>query len=197
MAGKIIRAQKRFIDFYIEGDFRNATEAYQQAFPTASYETARRNASRMLTNADIQEYMGVVLAGIIQRERLPLERRILDYWTKRAFYDPAEIVDSKGALIHPLEELGRRGLSVCVEGIEVRINAQGIETIKIKLADRDKALEMLQQYIGMIQPQARKIEIAGLSDEARARLALMYDEETSGGISPANIEPQTEAPDND
>jgi phage terminase small subunit len=197
MAGKVTRAQKKFIDFYIEQDFRNAAGAYQRAFPKASYETARRNASRLLTNADIQEYLGAVLAGIIQRERLPLERRILGYWMKRAFYDPAEIVDSKGALIHPLEELSRQGFSVCVEGIETRINAQGVEITKIKLADRDKALEMLQQYIQMIKPQTQTIEIAGLSDEARARLSLLYDEETSGGISPANIEPQMEAPDND
>jgi phage terminase small subunit len=196
MAGKITRAQKRFVDFYIEQDFRNAVGAYQRAFPKASYETARRNASRLLTNADIQEYMSTVLAEIIQRERLPLERRILDYWTKRAFYDPAEIVDGKGALLHTLEELSRRGLSVCVEGIETRINAQG-ETTRVKLVDRDKALEMLQQYISMIKPQMQKIEIGGLSDEARARLASLYDEETPSGISPAVIDPQTEAPDDD
>jgi hypothetical protein len=116
---------------------------------------------------------------------------------KRAFYDPAEIVDGKGALLHPLEELSRRGLSVCIEGIETRINAQGIETVKVKLADRDKALEMLQQYIQMIRPQTQKIEIAGLSDEARARLALLYDEETATDITPAVVDPQTEVPDDD
>jgi phage terminase small subunit len=196
MAGKITRAQKRFVDFFVEADFRNAAAAYRKAYPKASEESARRNASRLLTNADIQERMGAVLAEIIQRERLPLERRILDYWTKRAFYDPAEIVDGKGALLHPLEELSRRGLSVCVEGIETRINAQGIETVKVKLADRDKALEMLQQYIQMIKPQTQKIELGGLSDEARARLALLYDEETPAA-SPAVIDPQTEAPDID
>jgi phage terminase small subunit len=197
MAGEITRAQKKFIDFYIQQDFKNATEAYQRAFPKASYETARRNASRLLTNADIQKYIGTVLAGILQRERLPLERRILDYWTKRAFFDPAEIVDSKGSLLHPLEELSRLGLSVCVEGIETRVNAQGVETIKIKLADRDKALEMLQQYIQMIKPQTQKVEIEGLSDEARAQLALLYEEETPADINPAIVDPQTEAPDDD
>jgi phage terminase small subunit len=194
--GKITRAQKRFSDYYIEQDFQNATGAYQRAFPKASYETARRNASVLLTKTDIQERLGAVLAGIMQRERIPLERRILDCWMKRAFYDPAEIVDRKGALLHPLAELGRRGLSVCIEGIETRVNARGVETVKIKLAGRDKALEMLQQYIQMIKPQTQKIEIGGLSDEARARLALLYDEETPD-ISPAVIDPQTEAPDDD
>jgi phage terminase small subunit len=193
---KLTRAQRKFIDFYIEQDFRNATTAYVRAYPRSSEETARRNASRLLTKADIQEYMSGVLSEIIKRERFPLERRILDYWTRRAFYDPAEIVDSKGALLHPLEELSKLQLSVCVEGIETRI-IQGVETTKIKLADRDKSLEMLQRYIEMIKPQTQKIEIGGLSDEARARLALLYDEETPADVSPAVIEPQTEAPDDD
>jgi phage terminase small subunit len=192
------KAQKSFVNYYIEQDFKNAAGAYQRAYPQASEESARRNASRLLTNTDIQEYMGAVLTEIIHRERIPLERRILDYWMKRAFYDPAEIVDGRGALVHPLAELSRRGISVCVEGIETRINAQGVETVKIKLADRDKALEMLQQYIQMIKPQTQKIEIDGLSTEARERLALLYDDETPETIHPENVDRQTEeAPDYD
>jgi hypothetical protein len=45
-------------DCFIEQDFKNAAEAYQRAFPKTSGESARRNASRLLTNADIQERMG-------------------------------------------------------------------------------------------------------------------------------------------
>jgi hypothetical protein len=190
------KARKNFVNFYIEQDFKNATAAYVRAYPRASEETARRNASRLLTKTDIQEYMSGVLSEIIKRERFPLERRILDYWTRRAFYDPAEIVDSKGALLRPLEELSRRGLSTCIEGIETRI-IQGVETTKVKLVDRDKALEMLGKYIQMIKPQTQKIEIGGLSDEARARLALLYNEEIFADISPAITSPQTEAPDDD
>jgi hypothetical protein len=197
MAGKITRAQQNFINYFFEQDFQNATVAYQRAFPKASYEAARRNASRLLTNADIQGHMSGAIADALRRDKITLEKRIFDTWLKRAFYDPAEIVDGRGALVHSLEELSRRGLSVCVEGIETRTTAQGVETIKIQLADRDKALEMLQQYIRMIKPQTQKIEIEGLSDEARARLALLYDEETPADISPAVIDPQTEAPDDD
>jgi len=188
---KMTRAQKEFINFYIEADFRNATAAYLRAYPRASEETARRNASRLLTNADIQKYLSEALAGIIAREKVPLERRILDYWTRRAFYDPAEIIDGRGALLHPLTELDT--LSICVEGIETRVNAQGIETVKVKLADRDKALEMLQQYIAMIKPQTQKIEL--ISDETRAWLAALYEEETPGRASSGAIESQTEAQD--
>jgi len=191
------KAKKDFIRFYIEQDFRNATAAYMKAYPRATEESARREASRLLTNVDIQEYLAATLAEILKQDKIPLEKRILDTWIKRAFYDPAEIVDGKGALLHPLEELSKQGLSICIEGIETRINAQGVETIKIKLADRDKALEMLQAYIAMIKPQTQKIDIVGLSDEARARLALLYDEETPEQANPENIDPQTEAPDDD
>jgi hypothetical protein len=118
--------------------------------------------------------MGAVIAEVLRRDKIPLEKRILDTWLKRAFYDPAEIVDSKGALIHPLEELSRRGVSVCVEGIEARINAQGVETIKVRLAGRDKALEMLQEYIQMVKPQKQEIEISAISDEARRRLETIF-----------------------
>jgi phage terminase small subunit len=197
MAGKITRAQQNFVNYYIEQDFKNATAAYQRAYPQASEESARRNASRLLTNADIQEAMSSVIAEVLRRDKISLEKRILDTWMRQAFFDLAEIIDSKGALLHPLEELSKQGLSVCVEGIETRINAQGVETVKIKLADRNKALEMLQEYIQMIKPQTQKIELGGLSDEARARLALLYDEEISADVSPAVIDPQTEVPDDD
>jgi len=188
------KAQKNFANFYIEADFRNAAAAYMKAYPRASEETARRNASRLLTNADIQSYMSEILDEIIRREKIPLEKRILDVWMRRAFFDPAEIVDSRGALLHPLAELSDQGLSVCIEGIETRVNAQG-ETTKVKLADRDKALEMLQQYIQMIKPQAQKIEI--ISDETRAKLAALYAEETPGRTSSGAIEPKTEAPEHE
>jgi phage terminase small subunit len=108
------KARKNFVNYYIEQDFKNATEAYKRAYPNASYETAKVEASRLLTKPNIQEHMSAVIAEVLQREKIPLEKRILDTWVKRAFFDLAEIIDSKGALIHPLEELSRQGLSVCV-----------------------------------------------------------------------------------
>jgi len=190
----VTKAQKDFIAYYIESDFRNATAAYMSAFPRASEDSARRNASRLLTNADIMEYLSKTLAEIIEREKIPLERRILDYWCKRAFYDPAEIIDSRGNLLHPLAELSNRGLSACIDGIETKVNAQS-ETFKIKLADRDKAIEMLQQYIAMIKPQTQKVEI--ISEETRARLALLYEQETPHQAAPENMEKQEEYPDDE
>jgi hypothetical protein len=151
----------------------------------------------LLTKVDIREYLGAVLTEIIQRERIPLERRILDYWMKRAFYDVTEIIDLHGDVSLTEEELREKGLNVCIDSVNRKTGANGNVTVTYKFADKDRAAEMLQQFIGMIKPQTQKIEIAGLSDEARARLALLYDEETPADICPAVIDPQTEAPDDD
>jgi len=191
---EMTKSQRNFVNYYIESDFRNATAAYMRAYPQASEKSARRNASRLLTNADILEHLSETLSEIIRREKIPLEKRILDVWVRRAFYDPAEIIDNKGELLCPLEELSRKGLSICVESVEV-INRQGREITKIELADRNVALEHLQKYIAMIKPQAQKIEI--ISNETRARLAVLYDEEMPGLVNPAHIEKQTEAPDDE
>jgi phage terminase small subunit len=159
----VTRAQKQFVARFIEQDFRNATAAYRKAYPNASAESARREASRLLTKVDIQEHMSAAIAGALRREKVTLEKRILDIWLKRAFYDPGEIIDDSGVLLHSLRKLKRMGLSVCVEGIETRRNAAGVETVRVRLADRDKALEMLQKYIRMIH---EKIEL-GIKDDTR------------------------------
>ena len=47
--------QKRFADLYLQG--MSATESYKQAGYTSSGESARRLASKLLTNIDIKKYI--------------------------------------------------------------------------------------------------------------------------------------------
>lgn len=47
--------QRVFADEYIKT--RNATRAYMMAYPNSSEDSARRDASRLLTNADISAYV--------------------------------------------------------------------------------------------------------------------------------------------
>jgi phage terminase small subunit len=189
------RAQRNFVHYYIESDFRNATAAYQKAYPESSEESARRDASRLLTKADIQEYMAAAIEEILQKDKIPLEKRILDFWVKRAFYTITDIVDVNGTMLLTREQLQEKGLDVCIDSINEKTDAQGHSTVTYKFADRDEAVKMLQQYIQMIKPQTQKIEIGGLSDEARARLAKLYEDETPQRIQPEHIDPQTETPD--
>jgi hypothetical protein len=44
-------------------------------------------------------------------------------------------------------------LSKCIEGIETSVNKSGEKTTKIKLANRDNALEKLSVYMGLLRQQ--------------------------------------------
>jgi hypothetical protein len=96
--------------------------------------------------------MAAELAETMKIARIPLEKRVVDTWMKRAFYDVADIVNTQGALKHTMDELQKRGLSVCIDGIDVKPDKDGGEHYVYKLADRDKALEMLQKYAQIIKP---------------------------------------------
>ena len=50
--------QKAFADYYIES--LNATESYQKAYE-CSYNTARTNGARLLTNANIKKYIDDIM----------------------------------------------------------------------------------------------------------------------------------------
>ncbi len=160
---KIPKARLNFVRYYIEQDFQNATRAYLRAYPNANEATARRNASLLLTKTYIQELVSTELAAVIEKSRIPLEKRILEVWVKRAFYDPTEIIDLTGQLVITTEELRSKGLEVCIDAINEKLNAQGERYIEYKLADRDKALNMLQQYIQMIEEPKKRIEVSTIS----------------------------------
>ena len=51
---KLNEKQKAFADYYVES--LNATESYQRAYE-CSYNTARTNGARLLTNANIKKYI--------------------------------------------------------------------------------------------------------------------------------------------
>lgn len=55
MTGGISRKHQQFINEFIRLRCSNATEAYCRVYPNSSRESARRDASRLLTNADILE----------------------------------------------------------------------------------------------------------------------------------------------
>jgi phage terminase small subunit len=82
---KITKAQRNFINHFIEQDFKNATDAYLKSYPKASYDTARANAAALLAKTNIQEYLSSVIAETLHRDKIRVEKRIFDYWMKRAF----------------------------------------------------------------------------------------------------------------
>lgn len=152
----IVARREAFVREYIANDFKNAAEAYRKAYK-CSATAAISSASRLLKDENIQEMMANELSAALKIARIPMETQVVSLWVKRAFYDPADIIDSKGNLLYSLDELSKRGLSVCVEGIEPKPDRRGNVHYIIKLADRDKALEMLQRYAQIIKPFDAKI----------------------------------------
>ena len=156
---KLKKSQLNFVRNYIEQDFTNATRAYARAYPNASDDTARANATRLLSKAHIQAAVALELEAVLAKARIPLEKRILDVWVKRAFFDPTEIIGLEGRLVITVEELRERGLQVCIDSINEKMTSKGDRYIEYKLADRDKALDMLQKYIAMIKAPDQNINL--------------------------------------
>jgi phage terminase small subunit len=181
---KITKAQINFVNYFIDQDFKNATGAYKKAYPKASVESARREASRLLTNVDIQKIISETIVEILEKDKIPLEKRIFDYWMKRAFYDITEIIDVKGEIKLTNEELREKGLTVCIDSINKKINSQGIETITYEFADKDKAADMLEKYIQMIKPKMQEVKISGnvaIAPETIEALSEIFTENAKKG----------------
>jgi hypothetical protein len=158
---KIRRAQQEFLRHFIGQDFKNATEAYRKAYPNASYDTARVEAAKCLAKPNVQALLSSTLADILSREKIPLEKRLFDYWMRRAFYDLTEIIDLNGTLKLTEEELREKGLQACIDSVNKKTDANGNVTVTYKFADKDAAAEHLQQYIQMIKRQPEEITIRG------------------------------------
>jgi phage terminase small subunit len=173
---KITKAQRNFVNHFIEQDFKNAAVAYQRAYPQSSEESARRQASRLLTNVDIQEYLSSVIAEALHRDKIPVEKRIFDYWMRRAFYDITELIDLHGNVKLTEGELREKGLEVCIDSINLKTDANGNNIITYKFADKDRAAEMLQKYIQMIH---EKIEIDFINPEVRTALRSAFSPEAA------------------
>ena len=146
--------QRLFCTEYLK-DF-NATQAAIRA--GYSKRSATVHAARLLINANIQKEISCQIAKLLEQAKIPLEKQIFDYWMKRAFYDVTEIVDLNGKLKMKEKELRERGLHVCIDSINKKVTERGKETIVYKFADKDKAVEMLQKYIQMIQ---ERVELTG------------------------------------
>lgn len=145
--------QLDFVDHYIAQRLKDATGAYQLAYPNCRTEgSAAANASKLIRTPKIQALLKQKLEEATGRRKEHLEHQILELWFTRAFYEPADILDDSGNLAKPMAELRRLGLSVCIEGVDKKPTKDGGYVKVYKLSNRDHALEQLQRYIAMIKP---------------------------------------------
>ncbi len=159
---KLPESVRLFVLAYIEGDMSNATKAYQDSHPTCkSYKAAKVQSSRMLAKPSVQALLRDELARVLKLARQPVEKRVLDFWLKRAFADRTLVVGLDGTLKLTEAELREKGLDCLIDGITPRKTLQG-SWVEVKLANRDEALEKLAQYCQLIKPQDQHILLEDL-----------------------------------
>ena len=123
MDKKMTEKQKAFCDYYLETG--NATEAYKRAYPSCKKDgTARTNSSKLLTNANISQYIDKRLKEI-ESERIAKPEEVLQYLTsvlrgeeKDQFGLDATLQDRTKAA----ELLGKR-YRLFVDKVETDVNA--------------------------------------------------------------------------
>ena len=146
--------QRCFCSEYLK-DF-NATKAAIRA----SY--SKRSASSIgeenLRKPEIQAEISKQVESLLDQLKVPLKKQIFDFWIKRAFYDVTEIIDLNGVIKLNEEQLREKGLYVCIDSVNKKVNTNGETIITYQFADKDKAVEMLQRYIQMIREQ---VEVTG------------------------------------
>jgi hypothetical protein len=148
---------RKFAQEYFLSGFKNASESYRKAYGE-EIGSSEVQSSRLLANARFQEYFAEFLEKQLGEDKAILSAKVVQKMTVRAFYDPADIINDDGSLRHSMEELSAMGLSYAIDGIERTITKQGDEIIRVRLADRQAALESLAKYLRLIQ-QGTNVEL--------------------------------------
>jgi len=150
--------QKIFADEYLID--LNATRAYRVAYPSVKKdETAAAAAARMLRNVKVAAYIQERMQERQKRTEITQDR-VLQELAAVAFAkgtDYAEIKNER-VRIKDTEELDEQQARA-IAGIE-----EGKFGIKVKLNDKEKALELLGRHLGMFKD---KLEVSGLEDEKK------------------------------
>jgi phage terminase small subunit len=150
---------QRFVAEYLID--QNAAAAYRRAGYKATEGSARVNASRLLTNADIRAAIATAQGKILDKLELTAER-VLQELARIAFFDARKMFDGKGNPI-PLHELDSDTAAV-INGLDVLEETEGSGKDRVvvgyvkkyKLADKNTALGNALKVLGLLR---EKVEV--------------------------------------
>lgn len=145
---------KHFCLLYLK--YFNATKAYQEVYG-CSYATAATNGSRLLRNAHIKEE----LERLKKEQRAELYVDSLDIkreWLKQAFVDVTDFIDFGQEEYTVTDEItGEQEKRIRsfvrlkddseVDGSLIQEVKQGRDGVSVKLYDKQKALEKIEQFL--------------------------------------------------
>jgi len=145
---------KVFVKAFISNGF-NATSAYLTAFG-CSENTARRAASRLLTNVDIQVAIRNALDGTLEALEIT-SKRVLEEIAKMAFCNMGDYItinDEGTAHVDLSGVKGKKQKTAAIVEItsETYLKGRGddgvtVKKVKLKLADKRANLELLGKYL--------------------------------------------------
>jgi len=169
--------QKLFCIYFTE--HFNATKAYQQAYD-CDRETARRCGSRLLTNVDVKSEVDRLTEECLKEEGINsklIAKRTFQKYIDIAFSDISDfmefgqeevvvrndygepLLDSEGNEVTFLRNYVNFKNSNEVDGTIVTEVSKGKNGVKVKLADKMRALDFLAEHIGLLsQIDKAKIE---------------------------------------
>lgn len=177
---KLTAKQQRFVEEYLVD--LNATQAYLRAgYKVKSENVAKVNASRLLTNANIQNAIEEAIQERSERTHITSDH-VVEHLAKIAFADVKDFVrfgqreviidyDEDGNPITKLTNYVDFKQDHEVDGTllsEVKIGRDGAS---MKLNDRMRALEMLGRHLGMFND---KIDLTG---ETTINITLVDDDD--------------------
>lgn len=158
-------AQKRFCNEYLID--LNATRAYKVAYSNCNKdETARANSSRLLTNANIQEYIKERQEKL-QEETKVTQQKVINELAAIAFFNIKNIYNKDGTLksikdmddetakaissVKTLQKAGSMKININPNGKDKEVPIEHIaeQTIEYKTNDKKGALELLGKHLGM------------------------------------------------
>lgn len=164
--------QRRFVWEYCVD--HNATAAYIRAGYASRGAAARANASRLLTDDNVQSAINERLAEIDKRTHVDAEK-VRKELARLGFTDMRKFVKwgPDGVQLLPSDELSEDDSPAVTEVVQTP--GQYGDTLKIKLGHKDSALRMLAEHTGLIGGRDSSVNVNVNVDANRKNRTERYD----------------------
>lgn len=146
--------QEKFCLAYLEAE--SASEAYRIAYPTSRKwkdNAVHVNASKLLADARIMLRIKELRAEVAARTTVS-EARVVEEVARIGLLDPSRMFDERGNLL-PITQMPAevRAAIASFEVVEVPGEDGGtlLQVKKVKLVDKNSALEKLMKHLGMFE----------------------------------------------
>lgn len=136
--------QQRFCEEYLID--LNATRAYKAVYGIKSDNIAAVNASKLLRNPKVKEFIAERQKDLSNKLQITQEM-VLEGYRKLAFYDVRKFYDKKGKLIDVTKLDDETAFALA--GFEIAED----NTKKIKISDRKGALDSISRVLGFNAPE--------------------------------------------